>query len=289
MTIAYLDGKFLPLDSARISPLDRGFLFGDGVYEVVPVYGGILFRLEAHLDRLERSLAGLRIANPFDRAGWTGLLEDLVARNGGGEQAVYWQVTRGVAPRNHAFPANARPTVFAMTRCHERPPAVRPVSAVIREDNRWGRCDLKTIALLGNCLLRQEAIDAGTDEAILFRDGEITEGAATNVFVVRGGHIATPPKGPRLLPGITRDVVIEIARELGLECREEAVPVEALDAADEVWITSASMEVSPVVRIEGRAVGEGRPGPVWEGVYGRFRELQEGLRDRPPAAAAAAG
>ena len=192
MTIAYLDGEFQPLEDVRVSPLDRGFLFADGVYEVIPVYGGRLFRVDAHLDRLGRSLAAVRIPDPHDRTDWLKLLEGIVAHNGGGRQAVYVQVTRGAAPRDHAFPEDAVPTVFAMTRTLAADPEVGPIDAITRPDIRWVRCDIKSVALLPNVLARQEAEDGGAAEAIMLRDGLVTEGSATNVFVVRGVWCVRP-------------------------------------------------------------------------------------------------
>ena len=207
--IVYLNGSFLPQDEARVSVLDRGFLFGDGVYEVIPAYGGRLLRLDQHLDRLEHSLDGLRIRNPCDRARWREILEGLLERNPGDDRSVYLQVTRGAAAkRDHAFPPpEVEPTVFAMVTPIAQPdPASveRGVHAFTYDDTRWSRCDIKAITLLPNVLLRQQAIDAGGQEAILIRDGLATEGAASNLFIVRNGVMTTPPKDHRVLPGITR-------------------------------------------------------------------------------------
>jgi D-alanine transaminase len=270
MSTAYFKGEFLPLEEIRVSPLDRGYLFGDGVYEVVPVYGGHLFCIEAHLRRLERSLAAIAIDNPYERSAWIGLLQDLVARNGGGDRSVYFQVTRGEAPRDHAFPEGTVPIVFAMAKSVASGSSPAPVAAVSRQDNRWSRCDIKSIALLPNVLLRQEAVAAGAREAILVREGVVTEGSASNVFVVRDGALFTPPKSPRILAGITRDVVVELAGREGLRCQETEVPETALGAADEIWVTSSTLEISPVIRLNGVPVGKGEPGPVWEQIYESF-------------------
>lgn len=278
--IAYLDGRFAPLAQTRVSVLDRGFIFGDAVYEVIPVYGGRLFRLEQHLERLENSMAAIRIDNPHDRATWGRLLEMLVERNGGGRQAVYLQVTRGVAPRDHAFPSGAHPTVFAMSRPLEEGARPHPARAVTLEDIRWLRCDIKSTSLLPNVLLRQRALDAGALDAILLREGLVTEGAATNVFVVRAETLVTPPKGHLLLPGITRDLVLELAARDGLRCLEAPIPEADLRAAEEMWLTSSMTELVPVVELDGRPVGRGRPGPVWERVWALFQAYKRADESR---------
>ena len=272
MTVAYLDGEFRQLEDIRISPLDRGFLFADGVYEVIPVYAGRLFRADAHLDRLGNSLAGIRIDDPLGRAGWNALLDGIVEGNGGGHQAVYLQVTRGAAPRDHTFPGNVTPTVFAMTRITDGNPKTPPMHAVTRPDIRWTRCDIKSVALLPNVLMRQEAQDASASEAILIRDGMLTEGTATNVFVVQGDGVCTPPKSPHILGGITRDLLVELMVAADIDCREEPVTEAALRAAVEVWVTSSTKEVAPVVRLDSAPVGEGVPGPLWERAHGLFQE-----------------
>ncbi len=271
MSIVYLNGDFLPLDEARIPVLDRGFMFGDGVYEVIPVYGGRPFHADRHMGRLENSLAAIRIDNPLSRERWLELLTELVGRNGGGECSIYLQVTRGVAAREHAFPTTITPTVFAM--CNARH-AVRPegVSAILREDYRWGRCDIKAIALLANVLLRQEAVEAGADETILFRDGAVTEAAASSVFVVRDDFIVTPPKSPMSLPGVTRDLLLEILEAAGLPCIEGRIKVEDLREADEIWLTGSSQEVAPVIQLEGKPVSNGKPGMVWKRAWKEFQK-----------------
>lgn len=274
MSIAYLNGAFAPLDECRVSPLDRGFIFGDGVYEVVPVYGGRLFQLPEHLQRLHNSLEAVRIAPPHDARAWTSLLEELVVRNGGGDQSVYLQISRGAAPRNHAFPKNVVPTVFAMSNPLAAKSTIAGVKVVTREDYRWQRGHIKSTALLAAVLLRQEAAEAGAAEALLLRDGMLTEGAATNVFVVRAGAVSTPPKSNLLLPGITRDLVVELCREAGLACLEEPVTEAAFRAADEIWITSSTLEVAPVLDVDGRAIGNGSPGPVARAVWAKFQDYK---------------
>ncbi len=264
----------MPEADARISPLDRGFIFGDGVYEVIPVYNGHLFRIAEHLQRLDQSLQGVRITQPHSHAQWSKIMHELVDLNGGGNQSLYLQVTRGVARRDHAFPANIEPTVFAM--CSPLEPLAddirrHGVAAVTLDDNRWENCHLKTIALLPNILLRQQALDAGGVEAILVRDGEVTEGAASNLFMVRDGCLITPPKGPCLLPGITRDLIMELAQANGLSAREATITPGELAAADEIWLSSSTKEIVPVTRLDEAAVGSGQPGPAWKRMTGLFQ------------------
>jgi len=282
MTTAYLNGSFLPLEDARVPVMDRGFLFGDGVYEVIPVYGGRLFRLEQHLQRLQSSLDGVRIGNPLPADGWRKLLEELVRRNTGSDQAVYLQVTRGVASkRDHAFPADIRPTVFAMSnplpeaRDIDGELGIHPITLA---DIRWQHCNIKAITLLPNVLLRQQAVEADTAEAILIKDGFATEGAASNIFIVRNGILVTPPKGPALLPGITRDLIIELAASHAVPYREAAIPEAELRAAGEIWLTSSTREISPVVRLDNAAVGNGRPGPVWRHMITLFQAYKDAIR-----------
>lgn len=266
--IGYLDGVFQPLDAIRISPLDRGFLFADGVYEVVPVYNGHPFRLQAHLDRLANSLAEIRLDHHQD---WPGLFEALIARNGGGDLSVYLQVTRGAPTvRDHAFPASVEPTVFAMAR-----PLKAPDPRALREglsmacvpDNRWGSCHIKSVALLANVLARQQAVELGADDAILSRDGQLTETSAGNLYLVRDGVMLTPRADRRILHGITRSVLLELARDAGIPCRETDLSTAELARAEEVWTSSSTKEVLPVTRIDGRPVGSGEPGPLWERMW----------------------
>lgn len=277
----YLNGAYLSSDKACVSVMDRGFLFGDAVYEVVPVYGGRVFRLEQHLVRLQRSLKATGIPNPCSPRRWEEILSELARRAGGGDLGLYLHVTRGVSERrDHAFPADVEPTVFVMASPLPRPVAgwLRDgVRAVLLEDLRWSRCDIKGTSLLGNVLLRQQAVEQGAVEAILVRDGMISEGAATNVFLVVEGVIETPPNSDELLPGITRDLILELARDNGLPCTVRPISRDRLLAADEIWITSSSKEVLAVTEMDGRPVGEGRPGPVWtvmHDLFQRYKELQ---------------
>lgn len=263
MPSCYLNGVFSPLAETRVSVLDRGFIFGDGVYEVIPVFGGRLFRLAEHLGRLAASLEAVRIPRPLSEDEWAAVLQSLVGRNGGGDQSVYLQVTRGVARRDHVLPGPVTPTVFAMSTPMTPPPEPGPVSAISCEDIRWRYCHIKAIGLLPNVLLRMQAADAGAYEAILIRDGRVTEGAASNVFAVEDGVVSTPPKGPELLPGITRDLIVELLQGAGLSCEEQPISAGQLAAADEIWLTSSVRELVPVTTLDGRPVGTGRPGPLW--------------------------
>ncbi|MHB8471753.1 MAG: D-amino acid aminotransferase [Gammaproteobacteria bacterium] len=281
MTTVYLNGVFLPIEQACVPVLDRGFLFGDGVYEVIPVYGGNLFRLEEHLQRLDHSLAGIRIVNPLSRALWRDTLEELIERNDGGDQSIYFQITRGTAAkRDHAFPADVLPTVFMMSTPLAPLPAnlsQAGISAITLADIRWQKCDIKAITLLPNVLLRQQAIDAGAVEAILLRDGLAVEGAASNLFIVQSGVIITPPKGPYLLPGITRDLILELAATHAVPHSEAVISVAALRGADEVWLTSSTREILPVTRLDGTPVGAGKPGPLWAKVIGLYQDYKHAL------------
>jgi D-alanine transaminase len=281
MTTVYLNGVFLPIEQACVPVLDRGFLFGDGVYEVIPVYGGNLFRLEQHLQRLDHSLAGVRIGNPMSRTLWRDTLDELVERNGGGDQSIYFQVTRGAAPkRDHAFPANVLPTVFMMSTPLAPLPAdlaQSGIAAVTLADIRWQKCDIKAITLLPNVLLRQEALDKGAAEAILLRDGLAVEGAASNLFIVKDGAIITPPKGPQLLPGITRDLILELAAAHQVPHRETVITETELRAADEIWLTSSTREILPVTRLDGQAVSGGKPGPVWARLISLYQDYKRTL------------
>jgi D-alanine transaminase len=289
MGIVYLNGAFLPVEQATVSVQDRGFIFGDGVYEVIPVYGGRLFRLGPHLERLARSLREIRLDDPLSDAEWRRSLEELVARNGGGDQSVYVQVTRGAAPRDHAFPKDVRPTVYAISSPLKPLPAdlaANGVAAVVLPDNRWQRCDIKAITLLANILLRQQAIDQGAAEAILVRDGLVNEGAASNLFIVRDGVAVTPPKGPYLLPGITRDLILELAAAHGVPHREALIREAELRGADEVWLTSSTREILPVTRLDQRPVGGGKPGPVWRRMMDLYQDYKQRVREHGEAPAA---
>jgi D-alanine transaminase len=276
--MVFLNGKFLPLEEAKVPVLDRGFIFGDGVYELVPVYSRVAFRLDEHLARLERSLAETRIRNPYARAQWREIIYRLVDAQAFDDQGVYFQVTRGVAKRDHAFPKDAEPTVFAMSNPLVTPPretVQKGAAAVSAPDNRWLRCDIKSISLIGNCLLRQLSAEAGAAETILFRDGKLTEASSSNVFVVQRGVILSPPKTDLILPGITYDVVLELARGAGLALELRDVHEAEVRSADEIWVTSSSKEVLPIVALDGVPVGDGRPGPLFARMYQLYQEFKQ--------------
>lgn len=270
----YLNGKFVEDNEAQISVLDRGFLFGDSVYEVIPIYGGQPFRLPEHLKRLERSLREISINYRVDEAQWREIIAELSLGHHGADCAVYLQISRGVAAqRKHAFPENIQPTVMAMLKLTkgdtEKPN--NGIVAISCEDVRWHRCDIKSTSMLGNVLMSQQAVAAGADEAILIRDGYVTEGASCNVFAVIDGVIYTAPKGPQILGGVTRELVIELAREHGLPFEEKAVSFVQLQSADEVWISSSNREVLAVVELDGKPVANGVPGKLCEIMQGHYR------------------
>ena len=281
----YLNGEYLPLAEARISPLDRGFLYGDGAYEVMPAYGGRPFRLEAHCGRLTRSLGEIQMADPLSRSRWCDIFETLVRRNGGGDQYIYWQVTRGAERgRNHAPLPDIPRTVFAS--CAPLPvnsAAVleRGVACISTEDTRWARCDIKSIALIANVLLRQLAVDADAAEVILLRNGELMEASSSSAYVVIGGELRAPPNSRRILPGTTRGVIEELATRTGIAHRSATIRETELHGADEIWISSATREVQPVTTLDGKPVGTGRPGPLWRRVYAEFQRWKQELQHQP--------
>lgn len=281
LPVCYLNGSYLPLEQAQISPLDRGFLFADSVYEVLPACGGRMFRFREHFDRLDRSLDAIRLAPPHTREEWFALLTELIGRNGANaDMYLYVQVTRGMEyGRNHTFPANVKPTVFAMA--SPLPTLTAEIveggiAAITVEDFRWGRCDIKTTALLANVLMKQQAADAGAQEAIIVRDGEVLEGASTSLFAIAGGIIATPPNSQRILPGTTRDVAVELAASLSLPVQVRRISIEEMLRADEVWLSAATRDILPITRIDGRPIGSGKPGPLWK----RLSEAFVALRTR---------
>ncbi|HEC12640.1 MAG TPA: D-amino acid aminotransferase [Acidiferrobacteraceae bacterium] len=276
----YLNGEFVPAQSATISVFDRGFIFGDGVYEVIPAYGGRLFRFTQHMDRLDRSLTAIGLENPLVRDKWNSVLLKLISQSDD-DQSIYLQVTRGVAARDHSFPDSVDCTVFVYAQ-----PLVTPstkilqegVAVILAKDNRWQRCDIKAVSLLPNVLLRQQATVSGASEALLVRDGKVTEGAASNVFIVKHGVVVTPPKGPAILPGITRDLIVELATENSIPCREEDIPVGALRGADEVWLCSSTKEILPVTVLDGTQVGAGQPGPAFERMLQLYKHYKDEFR-----------
>jgi len=274
----YLNGEFMPIEQARVPVLDRGFIFGDGVYEVIPVYSRHPFRLAEHLRRLQASLEGIRLSNPHDDAEWTRLVRRLIGLNKPEDQSLYLHVTRGVAKRDHAFPRGVAPTVFMMSNALVTPPGdqvEKGVGAITATDNRWLRCDIKAIALLPNVLLRQLAVDADCVETVLLRDGSMTEGAASNIFVVKDGILLAPPKNHLMLPGITYDVVLELAQADGIKHEVRPVAEFELRGADEAWLTSSTKEVLAIVRLDDKSVGRGVPGPLFRRMYALYQEYKE--------------
>ncbi len=279
----YLNGQFMPLEEARIPVLDRGFLFADSVYEVIPAYGGHLLRLEQHIQRLESSLQAIRMENPLPLQQWRSILEQLLEQHPDRDQSIYIQVTRGAAAgRDHAIPDDLEPTVLAMA---SPIPAVDPQQAVVGikavslEDIRWHQCNIKATALLANVLLKQQAADEDAAEAILIRDGMATEGSASNLFIVSDGLLITPPTSRFLLPGITRDLVLELAKSSDINCEEREIDELELESADEIWLTSSTKEIMPVTSLNDRPVGDGIPGPLFQRLSGIYSEMRERIRE----------
>jgi len=282
MSTVYLNGKYLPDDQALVSVLDRGFVFGDGVYEVIPAYFGHPFRLPQHLERLSNSLSAIRLHNPLSAAQWAELLDNLIRFNpSASDQSLYVQITRGPAKRDHAIPQDIKPTLFAM--CNPITPPDHAmltlgVSVVTLEDIRWKYCQIKAITLLPNVLLRADAAEQGAIDAILLRDGVVTEGTASNVFVWNNGQLVTPPKSNYLLPGITRDLVLEIAQRRGVNALEQDITEGDLRNAEEIWLTSSTKEILPVTQLNGQPVGSGVPGERWRTMLGWYQDYKRSLR-----------
>ena len=275
MSIVYLNGNFINKADAKISVLDRGFIFADGVYEVLPVYNKYIFRLEQHLNRLQHSLDAIHINNPNSDQEWEQMLNELVKRNNFKDQSIYLQITRGEAERDHIFDDNMKPTVFAMSRELPKKNISQGVAAITHEDIRWKFCDIKSIALLPGVLLRYEAHKQKAKEAILIKNNKLTEGAASNVFIVLEEVIMTPKKNHQLLSGITRDLVVELANANSLVCNETDISEDTLFKADEIWLTSSTQEIVPVVELNGQKVGDGTIGPVWKkmnSIYQKFKQ-----------------
>jgi len=285
LPICYLNGEYLPLREARISPLDRGFLYADGAYEVTPVYGGRPFRFEQHHARLTRSLNAIRMTDPLTPDHWRSVYRELIGRNGGGDQYIYLQVTRGAEyGRNHAPLPDVPRTVFAFAAPWPALSAsvlANGVACITAEDTRWARCDIKSVSLLANVLLRQLAVDADAGETVLLREGELTDASASSVHVVLNGELRTPPNSQRLLPGTTRGVMEEIAAAAGVAHRSERITERELRAADEILLGAATREVQPVTRLDGRAVGRGKPGPVWRRLYDAYQAYKSAVANTP--------
>ncbi len=275
--LVYLNGSFIPIEDARISVLDRGFIFGDGVYEVVPVYSRRLFRLTEHLRRLQNSLEGIRLKNPHLDVEWRELLEKIVASNESDDQSIYLQITRGVAPRDHSFPEDVTPTVFIMSS-----PLLAPskeiiaagVSAITANDNRWLRCDIKATSLLPNVLLRQKALDENAVEALLLREGFLTEGSTSNIFVVKNEMLLAPPKSYLMLPGITYDVVLELAAAHDIPHEIRNISEYEICTAQELLLTSSTKGIMSITHLDGKPVGNGKPGKIFLQLYQLYQNYK---------------
>lgn len=278
----YLNGGFLPLAEAGVSPLDRGFLYGDGVYEVIPVYSRKPFRIVEHLNRMQATLDGIQLRNPLPTAEWQAVIMQLIANAPWEDQSIYLQVTRGADDkRDHAFPpASVAPTVFAFASPLVTPSAetrAQGVAAISVADQRWARCDLKVLSLLANVLARQQAVAQGCAEALLIRDGFLKEGAASNIFIVKDGLLIAPPKTQLMLPGITYDVILELAAQHGLPLAVREIPEAELRSADEVWMTSSTKEILAITTLDGQPVGNGRPGPCGERMWQWYQEFKNNV------------
>ena len=277
--IGFINGRFMPLEEATVSVEDRGFQFGDGIYEVIRTYHGQPFQLDAHLVRLERSANAIELPLSWNIQQWATHVKDGIKRSGYPESKVYLQLTRGTAPRDHVFPASAKPTAV-MTVREMRPmdPTLRDsgVTVMTMDDWRWGRCDIKSVNLLPNVMARQKAKQAGAFEALFIRNGQVTEGAVSNVMMVKAGRLLTAPEGERILSGVTRTIILELARKEGLQVEERFVMVEEFQRADEIFLTGTTVEVLPVIRVDDQAIGvggSGKPGPVTQKLQAAFRRF----------------
>jgi D-alanine transaminase len=277
MTIVYLNGEFKPLAEASVNVLDRGFTFGDGVYEVIPVFNRKIFRFDEHLQRLENSLNAIYIENPFNKDDWNTIFTQLIDSLEETNQSIYLQITRGVTERDHDISLADKPTVFAMSRPIIKKDLSSGIKAITNEDIRWQYCDIKAITLLPSVLLRHKAKEQGAKEAILIRDGYVTEGAASNVFIVKGDTVYTPPKNRHVLPGITRDLVVDIISKNNINLVEEPIELEQLLKADEIWITSSTWEIVPVIELDGKHVGSGSTGDMWQKVNLLYQEYKNDI------------
>ena len=274
MSLVYLNGEFKPLSEAFINVLDRGFTFGDGVYEVIPVFNRTVFRFDEHIQRLDNSLGSIYMENPHTKDEWLSMFNQLIETIDEDNQSIYLQITRGVSERDHDISLPEKPTVFVMARPIAKKDFSSGIKAITHDDIRWSNCDIKAITLLPSVLLRHRAKEQGAKEAILIRDGFVTEGAASNVFVIKNNVVYTTPKNNTVLPGITRDLVLELLDKGSIEYKEEKISKSDLLKADEIWITSSTWEIVPVIQLDEESVGEGKTGPLWH----RANELYQDFK-----------
>lgn len=280
--IVYLNGEYLPVDEARVSVLDRGFLYGDGVYEVIPVYGTNMLRVNQHIERLKNSLSRISLRSPFSEQEWIGIFDRILELNPGGDRSIYLQITRGVYPaRDLKTENNSSPTIFVMVMPINAVAVEelrKGIEAITLEDFRWHACDIKSISLIANVMMREQAKVANVVDAILLRDGFVTEGTASNVFIVKDNVVITPPKSKHLLPGITRDLVIELAEANSIKCEVRDIKSDELINADEIWMTSSTREIAPVIILDKKPVANGKVGPVWGTMMAIYQDYKNQLR-----------
>lgn len=277
-SIVYLNGNYVPLGQAQVSVLDRGFIYGDGIYEVVPAYRGTPFRMEAHLDRLQRSLRAIGIETGWTRAQWEELVFDMLQRSPYENSVVYVQVTRGVAKRDHAFPKGVTPTIFCMVTPFQRPGQAQReqgLTAISIPDIRWLRCEIKSVSLLGNVLAKQQAVEAGVDEVVQFRDGYLSEGASCNIWIVKDGTLLAPIADNLILEGIRYQFLQQLAETADVPFEARQIAQSEVDAADEIMMSSATKEVLPIVQLDGKPVGAGHPGPVYSALRAAYDQFVE--------------
>ena len=281
--VVYINGEYLPQSQAKVSVLDRGFLFGDGVYEVIPVFSGKPLRFSTHLERLQRSMNRVLLENPLTQQQWQEIFQTLLDSNPGGDRSIYLQVTRGVAPvRDLSISTGVKPTVFVMVndiKTVDFAGLENGIEAVTVDDFRWKACDIKSISLIANVMIRLRANELNVMDAVMVRDGLVTEGTASNIFVVHQGIISTPPKSDCLLPGITRDLVIELARANGFKLEERDIKQDELETADEIWLTSSTREIAPVVKLDDHVIGDGVAGEYWKKIIAIYQGCKQELRN----------
>ncbi len=280
--IVFLNGEYLPVEQATVSVLDRGFLFGDGIYEVIPVFGLKPLRVDEHLQRLQNSLSRISLDNPFDDESWKQIFDCLLEKNPGEDRAIYLQITRGAHPvRDLKIQAENRPTIFMMVLqvgVVDVTELEKGIKTVTIDDFRWHACDIKSISLVANVMLREQATQSGVVDAILVREGYVTEGTASNLFMLKNDVLITPPTSQHLLPGITRDLVLELAEENGIACEVRQIAEAELESADEIWLTSSTREIAPVVNLNGKDVADAKAGPMWKKMINIYQQYKQELR-----------